>query len=80
MYTALLLTNIFAGEKISSTSKILARAWESSLIIQFVVLLSAKVYQLKKQKSVADFLKLIDQFDNKVNVWLRKAVQVLVLL
>lgn len=65
---ALLTLNLYAGERISSSSKILARAWESSLIIQFVVLLIAKIYQLVKQKSISNFLKLIDEFDGKVDI------------
>lgn len=58
--------NIFAGDSIISTSKVLSFAWDSSLILSFAMLLSLKVYQIFKQKSIWRFLQLIEQFDKKV--------------
>lgn len=67
-FVTLLGLNFVADERITSTSKILASAWESTLIVQFLVLLSAKIHQFVKQKSIVDFFEVIDQFDRKVHV------------
>lgn len=60
--------NIFAGDSIVSTSKVLSFAWDSSLILSYAMLLSLKVYQICKQKSIWKFLQLIEQFNKKVRV------------
>lgn len=66
IFMFLYIANFFRNESVSSSSDILARAWDLSLYFFLTTLLVSYLYQLKKWKSIVKFLSLIKHFDEKV--------------
>lgn len=58
--------NLTQSDSISSTSAILLKAWDFSLVVCLFTVLISFCYQIHKRESIAKFLALVNDFDRMV--------------